>query len=39
METKALDKTELVNQIIDVIVKEGMIDREQGHSGRDDRKP
>ena len=29
METKALDQTELVNQIIDVIVKEGMIDREK----------
>lgn len=29
METKAVDQTELVNQIIDVIVKEGMIDREK----------
>jgi acyl carrier protein len=29
VETKALDQTELVNQIIDVIVKEGMIDREK----------
>ncbi|MGO9674825.1 MAG: acyl carrier protein [Methylocella sp.] len=29
METKALDQTELVNQIIDVIVKEGMIDRDK----------
>ncbi len=29
METKALDQTDLVNQIIDVIVKEGMIDREK----------
>ncbi|ACK50193.1 acyl carrier protein [Methylocella silvestris] len=29
METKDLDQTELVNQIIDVIVKEGMIDREK----------
>ncbi len=29
METKDLDKTELVNQVIDVIVKEGMIDREK----------
>ena len=29
METKALDQTELVDQIIDVIVKEGMIDREK----------
>ncbi len=27
METKALDKTELVNQIIDVIASEGMVDR------------
>ncbi len=29
METKALDQTELVDRIIDVIVKEGMIDREK----------
>jgi acyl carrier protein len=29
VETKALDQTELVNQIIDVIVKEGMIDRDK----------
>ncbi len=29
METKALDHTELVNQVIDVIVKEGMVDREK----------
>lgn len=29
METKALDHTELVNQIIEVIVKEGMVDREK----------
>lgn len=29
METKALDQTELVSQIIDVIVKEGMVDREK----------
>ncbi len=29
METKALDQTELVNQIIDVIVKEGMVDRDK----------
>jgi acyl carrier protein len=29
VETKALDQTELANQIIDVIVKEGMIDREK----------
>ncbi len=29
METKDLDQTELVNQLIDVIVKEGMIDREK----------
>ena len=29
METKALDQTELANQIIDVIVKEGMVDREK----------
>lgn len=29
VETKDLDQTELVNQIIDVIVKEGMIDREK----------
>ncbi len=29
METKALDHTELANQIIDVIVKEGMVDREK----------
>ena len=29
METKALDHTELTNQIIDVIVKEGMVDREK----------
>jgi acyl carrier protein len=27
VETKALDKTELVNQIIDVIASEGMVDR------------
>ena len=27
METKALDKTELVDQIIDVIASEGMVDR------------
>jgi acyl carrier protein len=29
VETKALDHTELANQIIDVIVKEGMVDREK----------
>ncbi len=29
METKALDKTELVNQIVDVIASEGMVDREK----------
>jgi acyl carrier protein len=29
VETKAIDQTELVNQIVDVIVKEGMIDREK----------
>jgi acyl carrier protein len=29
VETKDLDKTELVNEIVDVIVKEGMIDREK----------
>ena len=29
METKALDQAELANQIIDVIVKEGMVDREK----------
>ncbi len=29
METKALDQTELVNQIIDVIASEGMVDREK----------
>ena len=29
METKALDHTELANQIIEVIVKEGMVDREK----------
>ncbi len=29
METKDLDKTELVNEIVDVIVKEGMIDRDK----------
>lgn len=29
METKALDQTELVNQIVDVICKEGMIDRDK----------
>lgn len=29
METKALDQTELANQIIDVIVKEGMVDRKK----------
>jgi acyl carrier protein len=29
VETKALDQTELVNQIIDVIVKEGMVDRDK----------
>jgi acyl carrier protein len=29
VETKALDQSELANQIIDVIVKEGMVDREK----------
>lgn len=29
VETKALDHTDLVNQIIDVIVKEGMVDRDK----------
>jgi acyl carrier protein len=29
VETKTLDKTELVNQIIDVIASEGMVDREK----------
>lgn len=29
METKALDKPELVNQIVDVIASEGMVDREK----------
>lgn len=29
METKGLDQTELVNQVIDVIVKEGMVDRDK----------
>ncbi|MEJ0094358.1 MAG: phosphopantetheine-binding protein [Methylocella sp.] len=29
METKDLDQTELVNQITDVIVKEGMVDRDK----------
>ncbi|MDR3462497.1 MAG: phosphopantetheine-binding protein [Beijerinckiaceae bacterium] len=29
METKDLDQTELVNQIIDVIVAEGMVEREK----------
>ncbi|MGA7385450.1 MAG: phosphopantetheine-binding protein, partial [Methylocella sp.] len=29
METKALEHSELANQIIDVIVKEGMVDREK----------
>ena len=29
MEAKALDRTELASQIIDVIVKEGMVDREK----------
>ena len=29
METKALDHAELGNQIIDVIVKEGMVDRDK----------
>jgi acyl carrier protein len=29
VETKSLDRTELANQIIDVIVKEGMVDREK----------
>ena len=29
METKTLDHAELANQIIDVIVKEGMVDREK----------
>jgi acyl carrier protein len=29
VETKALDHAELANQIIDVIVKEGMVDREK----------
>lgn len=29
MDTKALDQTDLVNQIVDVICKEGMIDREK----------
>ena len=29
METKALEQSELVNQIIDVIASEGMVDREK----------
>jgi acyl carrier protein len=29
VDTKTLDQTELANQIIDVIVKEGMVDREK----------
>ncbi|WP_374309261.1 acyl carrier protein [Methylocella sp.] len=29
MDTKALDQADLVNQIVDVICKEGMIDREK----------
>jgi acyl carrier protein len=29
VETKALDHTDLVNQILDVIVKEGMVDRDK----------
>jgi acyl carrier protein len=29
VETKALDQTELVGQIVDVIVKEGMVDRDK----------
>jgi acyl carrier protein len=29
VETKVLDQTELVNQVIDVIVNEGMVDREK----------
>jgi acyl carrier protein len=29
VETKTLDKTELVNQIVDVIASEGMVDREK----------
>jgi acyl carrier protein len=29
VETKVLDQAELVNQILDVIVKEGMVDREK----------
>ncbi len=29
MDTKTLDQAELANQIIDVIVKEGMVDREK----------
>jgi acyl carrier protein len=29
VETKALDHAELVNQVIDVIVNEGMVDREK----------
>jgi acyl carrier protein len=29
VETKVLDQTELVNQVIDVIVSEGMVDREK----------
>jgi acyl carrier protein len=29
VETKALDQSDLANQIIDVIVKEGMVDREK----------
>jgi acyl carrier protein len=29
VETKEIDQTELVEQIIDVIVKEGMVDREK----------
>jgi len=29
VETKTLDRAELANQIIDVIVKEGMVDREK----------
>jgi len=29
LETKVLDQAELVNQVIDVIVKEGMVEREK----------
>ena len=39
METKALEQSELVNEIIDVIASEGMVDREKDYDGCNDREP